>query len=87
MRNLGGLNDARLFEKCPTGTKHLIEDYTNEVVRDADVLAELQVEGVLTKDTRAEFFNDTRQSFGNTALMLQGGATFGACDCGSTFNV
>lgn len=26
---------------------------------------------------KIEFFNDTRQSFGNTALLLHGGATFG----------
>ncbi len=31
---------------------------------------------------RLEFFNDTRQSFGGTALLLQGGATFGIVHLG-----
>ncbi|KAI9362079.1 acyl transferase/acyl hydrolase/lysophospholipase [Zopfochytrium polystomum] len=74
LRNLGGLNDPRLFEESYTGTKKLIEEYQAEVVAQLKLLSE--TDG-LQASTRLEFINDTRQSFGSTALILQGGATFG----------
>ena len=70
-------------------TKHLIEDYTDEVVSQLEYIARTQFEG-FTEQARLEFFNDTRQSFGNTALLLHGGATFGmntcVCCCRSLVN-
>lgn len=76
LRNLGGLTDSKLFSRSLLGTKHLIEDYTDEVVSQLEHLAQCQVEG-FSHRAKIDFFNDTRQGFGNSALLLNGGATFG----------
>ncbi|KAG9304953.1 hypothetical protein G9A89_003122 [Geosiphon pyriformis] len=76
LRNLGGLNDPKLFERSYLGTKKLIEDYTQEVVDQLECIACTDFND-LTLQSKIEFFNDTRQSFGCTALVLYGGATFG----------
>ncbi|KAI8927956.1 acyl transferase/acyl hydrolase/lysophospholipase [Entophlyctis helioformis] len=81
LRNLGGLSDVRLFSQSFTGTKALIEDYLEEVVFQLDYLCDTNYPG-LTLHQKWELFNDTRQSFGNTALLLHGGATFGMCHLG-----
>lgn len=33
MKNLGGICDARLYNVCYVGTKTLIEEYHNEVIK------------------------------------------------------
>ncbi|KAJ3105841.1 hypothetical protein HDU97_007485 [Phlyctochytrium planicorne] len=76
LRNLGGLNDPRLFSKSLLGTKKLIEDYQEEVVNQLLYICDNDFDE-LTFAAKTEFINDTRQSFGNTALVLLGGATFG----------
>ena len=37
----------------------------------------IETTGELDPQTKLKFFMDTRQSFGCSALILQGGATFG----------
>ncbi|KAI9004738.1 acyl transferase/acyl hydrolase/lysophospholipase [Gaertneriomyces semiglobifer] len=74
LRNLGGMCDPRLFARSYLGTKLLIEDYINEIVRKLEFIRNARS---LDNSQKLEFFHDTRQSFGNTALLLQGGATFG----------
>ncbi|CAG8475880.1 16014_t:CDS:10 [Acaulospora morrowiae] len=76
LRNLGGLNDPRLFSQSYLGTKGLIEDYTREVVNQLEYIAEHDF-CETPNLTKVEFFNDTRQSFGSTALVLYGGSSFG----------
>ncbi|KAL2914390.1 triacylglycerol lipase [Polyrhizophydium stewartii] len=76
LRNLGGLADVRLFTHSFTGTKTLIDDYLEEVVLQLNIICDTEFEN-LTLHQKWELFSDTRQSFGNTALLLQGGATFG----------
>ncbi|GBC03237.1 hypothetical protein RclHR1_05020014 [Rhizophagus clarus] len=76
LRNLGGINDPRLFCRSYLGTKRLIEDYTKEVVTQLEYIAEKDFID-LPQYSKLEFFNDTRQSFGCTALVLYGGAAFG----------
>lgn len=46
------------------------------MVSQLEYLANSELEG-LSPQAKVEFFTDTRQSFGNTALLLNGGATFG----------
>ena len=60
------------------GTKKLIEDYTQEIVTQLEYIGEKDFIGC----SKLEFFNDTRQSFGSTALVLYGGATFGSYHLG-----
>lgn len=38
LRNLGGISDARLFEKSLCGTKNLIEEYQDEVLKQLDFI-------------------------------------------------
>ncbi|CAG8620843.1 10083_t:CDS:10, partial [Paraglomus occultum] len=73
LRNLGGLNDVRLFQRSYLGTKNLIEEYTREVVSQLEYVANSE----LTLQSKVEFFHDTKQSFGCSALVLYGGAAFG----------
>jgi TAG lipase/lysophosphatidylethanolamine acyltransferase len=48
----------------------------NEVVSQINYIADNDF-SELTGQVKTDFFTDTRQSFGSTALLLQGGATFG----------
>ncbi|KAJ3279398.1 hypothetical protein HDU76_009521, partial [Blyttiomyces sp. JEL0837] len=81
LRNLGGLNDPKLFTHAYIGTKNLIQDYQEEVVRLLNLICDTD-STELTPSSKLEFFNDTKQSFGCSALVLQGGATFGLCHLG-----
>jgi TAG lipase/lysophosphatidylethanolamine acyltransferase len=76
IRNLGGFSDHRLFEHSHVGTKKIIEEYTAKVVDMLDGIADSGYSQV-EMDQVCTFFRNTRQSFGSSALILQGGATFG----------
>lgn len=80
LRNLGGLADLRLFRRSLLGTKTLIESYVNEV---CSQLSKICNDTELPLQTKLEFFQDTKQSFGNTALVFAGGATFGTFHLGT----
>ena len=61
---------------CRNGTKAIIEQYHNEVIK--CVQAIYYYEGSkLTAQKKLEFFAETRHSYGRTALMLSGGGGFG----------
>ncbi|RLV92004.1 Lipase 3 [Spathaspora sp. JA1] len=87
IRNFGGISQKRLYLKAYMGTKLKIEEYINEVLSCLDYLNE-----TLNSDTdefimnsrqlKLDFFHDVRQSFGCTALVLQGGSLFGLCHLG-----
>jgi TAG lipase/lysophosphatidylethanolamine acyltransferase len=64
-----------------SGTKDLIHDYLHSVV---DQIGYIRggVFPELTLQSKIDFFADTKQSFGSTALVLSGGATFGLCHLG-----
>ncbi|KAG1055257.1 hypothetical protein G6F43_002782 [Rhizopus delemar] len=70
LRNFGGICDRRLFSHAYLGTKQLIQDYMEEVVTQIEY-----IESTPDFDAQAKlkFFSDTRQSFGCSALVLQGG--------------
>ncbi|CAG8496470.1 17018_t:CDS:10 [Cetraspora pellucida] len=76
LRNLGGLNDPRLFSQSYLGTKKLIEDYTEEVATQLEYINQSDFSDI-SHTSKLDFFNDTRQSFGCSALFLYGGASFG----------
>lgn len=100
LRNLGGINDTRLYSKSLVGwailtsrpspsletqhsfdhsqnrTKHLIEDYIHEVVSQIEFIRDNDFDEI-SPHAKVDFLQDTRQSFGGTALLLQGGASFG----------
>ncbi|KAI9168552.1 triacylglycerol lipase [Blastocladiella emersonii ATCC 22665] len=76
LRNLGGISDPRLYCTSYIGTKRLIQEYTREVVSILDQLASTDHPD-LPPPMRLDFFHETKQSFGCSALILEGGATFG----------
>lgn len=91
VRNFGGISQKRLFTKAYLGTKHKIEEYIEEVLACLNYLNESintpsnrdNVEYIMnSKQLKLDFFHDVRQSFGCTALVLQGGSLFGLCHLG-----
>lgn len=55
-------------------TKTLIEDYLEEVVAQIDYI---ENSDDLPQQTKLKFLSDTRQGFGCSALVLQGGTALG----------
>ncbi|KAI3635194.1 hypothetical protein MIR68_006760 [Amoeboaphelidium protococcarum] len=76
LRNLGGITDVKLYQRSLLRTKKLIEEYIEEVLDSFRYVTTVR-DPQLSFQSKLEFFADTRQSFGNTALILHGGATFG----------
>jgi predicted acylesterase/phospholipase RssA len=74
LRNLGGIGNEELYSYCHTGTKHLVEDYIDEVCLQLRRVAERDC---LSVQERYSFFFETRQSYGSSALLLSGGASLG----------
>ena len=76
VRNLGGMGNKQLYTHLRCGTKAIIEEYLNEVVRALQFLSVVEHEDINIDDKMA-FFNETRHAFGRTALLLSGGGTLG----------
>lgn len=69
--NLGGIANPRLYNQCLFGTKHLIEEYTLEVTRALDYIADVE-DRVIPFEERLAFFRRASHCYGRTALMLSG---------------
>lgn len=90
VRNLGNITSPKLYNRAYAGTKCLIDEYVNtvaEAVRyvvgypDGSALgAAGDVE--LSSQNKLDLLHDTRQAFGRTVLILQGGSIFGLCHVG-----
>jgi TAG lipase/steryl ester hydrolase/phospholipase A2/LPA acyltransferase len=79
-RNKFGLLHEGLFTKALAGTKVLVETYHNVVCAALDVCCDAPVlpgDGPIATEARLSFFNETRHSYGRTALLLSGGAALG----------
>jgi len=74
--NLGGMGRAALYEKAKFGTKQLITDYIDEVVSALEHIAAVPEE-VISADEKLDFFRRARHCYGQSALMLSGGAVLG----------
>ncbi|CZR55757.1 probable TGL4 Triacylglycerol lipase involved in TAG mobilization [Phialocephala subalpina] len=79
-RDLGGMEDVRLYKHSHIGTKDLIERYidsTLATIRDLVEKSQYSLpDGMETKDILEQVVY-ARQAFGRSALLLSGGATFG----------
>lgn len=91
VRNLGNITAPRLYNRSFSGTKFLIEEYITQVAESVEDISALPTtfastsrgEGmVLTNQMKLDFIHDTRQAFGRSSLVLQGGAIFGICHLG-----
>ena len=69
--NLGGIANPRLYNHCLFGTKHLIEEYIEEVTLALDYLAGVS-EAEIPYEERLDFFRRASHCYGRSALMLSG---------------
>jgi len=79
-RNKFGLLHEGLFSKAMAGTKVLVETYHNVVCASLDFVCDAPVsvgESPIPTAARLAFFNETRHSYGRSALLLSGGAALG----------
>lgn len=74
--DLGNMGNPRLYGYSRVGTKHLIEEYVNQVCEALDFICDTNEPGFTTTD-KIEFFRDTLHSYGRPAILLSGGATLG----------
>ncbi|KAJ1982631.1 hypothetical protein H4R34_001650 [Dimargaris verticillata] len=72
--NLGGHQNAALYTRTYYGTKHIIHHYVDETLRSLDKLYQSPH---LSAHEKLAFFRKATRSYGQTALCLSGGATFG----------
>ncbi|KAH3674698.1 hypothetical protein WICMUC_003114 [Wickerhamomyces mucosus] len=84
LRNFGGISNKQLYNRSYTGTKILIEEYIAEILDSLHYLDEVKIQeyDLSSNQLKLDFFHDARQSFGSTALILQGGSLFGLCHLG-----
>jgi len=86
VRNLGNITAPRLFNRAYAGTKLLIEDYITQVALAIEHVTTLPTtpshESGFTSQAKLDLLHDTRQAFGRSTLVLQGGAIFGLCHLG-----
>ncbi|KAF4637422.1 hypothetical protein G7Y89_g647 [Cudoniella acicularis] len=91
VRNLGNISTPRLFNRAFVGTKLLIEDYITEVAKAIADITKLPTSpgtdgnGVIpsfSSQAKLDLLHDTRQAFGRSTLVLQGGSIFGLCHLG-----
>lgn len=89
IRNFGGISQKRLYLKSYLGTKYMIDNFINEVLDCLAYLNESMTSSATSnnfisngKQLKLDFFHDARQSFGCSALLLQGGSLFGLCHLG-----
>jgi len=86
VRNLGNITAPRLFNRAYAGTKLLIEDYITQVALAVEYVTTYPTSPVddtsLTNQAKLDLLHDTRQAFGRSVLVLQGGSIFGLCHIG-----
>jgi TAG lipase / steryl ester hydrolase / phospholipase A2 / LPA acyltransferase len=86
-RDIGGIGSIDLYRHSHLGTKVLIERYVDATVRTVDALVEQSaIPGALPDGVEHHDVLDivlyARQSYGRSALLLSGGATFGMSHIG-----
>ncbi|QIB66744.1 DUF3336 domain-containing protein [Kineobactrum salinum] len=74
--NMGGMGRSTLYQRAKFGTKHLIEQYIDEIDDSLRYLAELESPDV-TIQQKLDFFYRANLCFGRSALMLSGGGVLG----------
>lgn len=86
VRNLGNITSPKLYVHAYAGTKLLIDDYITQVALSIQHVTTLQTapshDSRFSSQAKLELLHDTRQAFGRTTLLLQGGSIFGLCHLG-----
>ncbi|KAK4641888.1 Lipase 5 [Podospora bellae-mahoneyi] len=84
-RDLGGMGNIDLYRHSYIGTKSLIERYVESAVKTIEALVEKSAHSIpagMEPQDLLEGMLYARQSFGRSALLLSGGATFGMSHIG-----
>ncbi|MEH6590935.1 MAG: DUF3336 domain-containing protein [Halioglobus sp.] len=74
--NMGGMGRSTLYRRAKYGTKHLIEQYIDEIDDSLRFLAELD-SSEISAEEKIDFFYRANICFGRSALMLSGGGVLG----------
>eukprot|EP01135_Chromosphaera_perkinsii_P000871 Nk52_evm34s152 gene=Nk52_evmTU34s152 len=74
MKNVGGIGNYHMYTNTRVGTKYLIHDYVN--VLNAAIRNVCENTSI-DRSLRIKFCERIERSYGKTALLLSGGATFG----------
>ncbi|MFV8816219.1 DUF3336 domain-containing protein [Haliea sp. E17] len=74
--NMGGMGRSTLYRRARFGTKHLIEQYIDEIDDALRYLAELPRDRIAVQD-KLDFFYRANLCFGRSGLMLSGGGVLG----------
>jgi len=75
-QNLGCITEPALYQNVRVGTKNLIKDYLNEVVRSMNFLCDTPFPQI-SEDEKLKLFKREYRNYGRSALLLSGGAVFG----------
>lgn len=74
--SLGNISNPALYTHSKVGTKALIENYLNTVCEALNYIADTEFDDFSLAD-KIDFFFKTGRAFGQSALMLSGGAALG----------
>ncbi|GMF09346.1 unnamed protein product [Phytophthora lilii] len=74
MRNELGVDSPSLHLECKSGTKVVINEYNDAIVRALEMLGNAS-EAEFPRKEKIDFFKHIKQSFGSTALCLSGGGS------------
>lgn len=74
--NMAGMGRSALYNRSKLGTKHLIEDYVEEICSALRTIASVD-ESEINSEEKFDFFNRASHCFGRSALMLSGGGSLG----------
>ncbi|MEM8496600.1 MAG: DUF3336 domain-containing protein [Pseudomonadota bacterium] len=69
--NMGSMGRAGLYGHALSGTKHLIENYIEEIVDTLELLAN-DTSGDISDEEKRDFFRRASHCFGRSALMMSG---------------
>ncbi|KAM0333927.1 hypothetical protein ACHAQA_000944 [Verticillium albo-atrum] len=84
-RDLGGMGNVDLYRHSYVGTKQLIERYVASALQTIEALVDRSRYALPDGITQRDILENVllaRQSFGRSALLLSGGATFGMAHIG-----
>lgn len=80
--NLGNISNSALYSHSRVGTKTLVTRYLNEVCQSLDYLCDNEFDEFPLKE-KLDFFQTTGHAYGQTGLMLSGGAALGLFHIGA----
>ncbi len=81
VKNLYSTNNPMLYYHSHHGTKDLIVEFQEEMLKSLDFIVQFD-EKFFPFSKKLEFFSEAKHSYGRTALMLSGGASLGSFHIG-----